>query len=269
MGQHARFHPVVRRDIRPRCLTPSALHDPADTIASTLRFYRESLEWLASHHAQFAENTVHDLAAAERANAIWKLSGESIAHATALVALLEQGFTGQSWPAMRAVHESDRLLVAVTDEAEERIPRRWLADQQVNQREARAAEQRAVARIAEDMRAAGVEPHSDNVETFSQQIYRGMSRAAHHQRSVVDESVDHEARTFVYGPDPSLERRLAYVIFAGALVREVLLHAGEALNVLWGPPRFYFEHLVPMLQRFDLTLEALDAYQLVRRMGMT
>jgi hypothetical protein len=28
---------------------------------------------------------------------------------------LEQGFTGQAWPAMRAVHEGVRLLVAVTD----------------------------------------------------------------------------------------------------------------------------------------------------------
>jgi len=243
-------------------------HDPTEAITSTLRFYGETLEWLAAHHAQFAEKTTHDLAADERANAIWKLSGESVAHATALVALLEQGFTGQTWPAMRAVHEADRLLVAVTDTHEERISRRWLADQPIKQAEARAAEQRGVARIAKEMRAAGVEPISEDVETFSQQIYRGMSRAAHHQRSVVDESVDHEARTFVYGPEPRCERRLAYTIFAGALVREVLLHAGEALNVLWGPPTFYFEHLVPMLNRFDLTLEALDAYDFVRRTGL-
>jgi hypothetical protein len=243
-------------------------HDPADTIASTLRFYRETLEWLEAHHMQFAEKTTHDLAAAERANAIWKLSGESIAHATALVALLEQGFTGQAWPAMRAVHEATRLLIAVTDGYEERIPRRWLADQQVKQAEARAAEQREVARIAKEMRATGVEPVSDDVETFSQQIYRGMSRAAHHQRSVVDESVDHAERTFVHGPDPRPERRLAYTIFAGALVREVVLHAGEGLNVLWGPLTFYFEHLVPMLQRVDLTLRAVDAYDFVRRTGL-
>jgi hypothetical protein len=243
-------------------------HDPAATIASTLRFYHETLEWLAGHHAQFAEDTTHDLAAAERANAVWKLSGESIAHAMALVKLLEQGFTGQTWPAMRAVHEAVRLLVAVTDTHEERIPRRWLADQQVKQEEARAAEQRAVARIVEEMQAAGVEPISEDVETFTQQIYRGMSRASHHQRSVVDEAIDHEARTFIYGPDPRPDRRLAYTIFAGALVREVLLHAGEALNVLWGPPTFYFEHLVPVLERFDLTLQALDAYDFVRHTGL-
>jgi hypothetical protein len=243
-------------------------HDPAVAIASTLRFYAETLEWLAGHHAQFAENTTHDLAAAERANAMWKLSGESIAHAMALLRLLEHGFTGQAWPAMRAVHEAVRLLVAVTDAHEERIPRRWLADQQVKQEEARAAEQRSVARIAQEMRTAGFDPSSDDVESFTRQIYRGMSRAAHHQRSVVDEAIDHKARTFVYGADPRPDRRLAYAIFAGALVREVLLHVGEALNVLWGPPTFYFEHLGPMLERFDLTLQALDAYNFVRRTGL-
>jgi hypothetical protein len=241
---------------------------PGDPIADTLRFYRETLEWLAFHHTQFVESTTHDLAAAERVNAVWKLSGESIAHAIALVNLLEQGFTGQSWPAMRAVHEAVRLLVAVTDEQEERIPRRWLADHQVKQQEARAAEQRAARRIAEEMRAAGVEPVSDDVEAFTQQIYRAMSRAAHHQRSIVDEAIDHEARTFIYGRDPRPDRRLAYIVFAGALIRDVLLHAGEAINVLWGPPTFYVKHLVPMLERFDRTLQALDGYETARHMGL-
>jgi hypothetical protein len=127
-------------------------HDPAAVIGSTLRFYRETLDWLAGYHAQHGHKSTQDIAAAERPNAIWKLSGEAIAHAVALVDLLELGYTAQTWPAMRAVHEADRLLVAVTDPHEERIPRRWLADQEVKQAEARAAEQRQAARIAQEMR---------------------------------------------------------------------------------------------------------------------
>ena len=243
----------------------ASARDPAEAIASTLTFYRDTLRWLESHHTQYTQKTSHDLAADERRNAIWKLAGESIAHATALVALLELGFTGQCWPAMRAVHEANRLLIAVNDPHEERIPRRWLADQQVSQAEARAAEQREVARIAEEMRAAGVQPPTEDVEQFTRQIYSGMSRAAHHQRSVVDESVDHAARSFVYGPDPRPDRRLAYAIYAGALVHEVLLHVGDGLTSLWGPA-FYPEHLVPMLRNFEGTLAMLDAYSHVSDM---
>src|SRR5688500_7210359 len=101
----------------------------------TLTFYRETLEWLSHHHVAAAARTEHDLAADERENAVWKLSGQAIAYAWALVELLERGYTGQTWALMRAVHEVDRLLGAVTDENEERIVRRWLANQEVKQKE--------------------------------------------------------------------------------------------------------------------------------------
>jgi hypothetical protein len=100
--------------------------------------------------------TSHDLAANERVGAIWKLSGESIAHALALVDLLERGYTGRTWPAMRAIHEADRLLVAVTDPDEERIV--WWSS------EARGAEQRQAERVAEQMRKAGIEPVAEDVK---------------------------------------------------------------------------------------------------------
>jgi hypothetical protein len=90
-------------------------------IRETLTFYRETLEWLIHHHETYAASTQHDLAADERHNAVWKLSGQALAYAMALVASLERGYTGQTWALMRAVHEVDRLLVAVGDEHEERI----------------------------------------------------------------------------------------------------------------------------------------------------
>jgi hypothetical protein len=245
---------------------PDAPPNHEQVIEGALRFYRETLEWLIAHHARFAAKTSHDLAANDRVNAIWKLSGESLAHAIALVDLLERGYTAQTWPAMRAIHEADRLLAAVSDHDEERIPRRWLSDQQIKQAEAREAEQRGAERLAAQLRAVGEEPLVEDVKHLSQQIYKGMSRAAHHQRSVVDESVDHTARTFIYGPDPRVEQRLDYTVYAGVLLQEVLLLTGDALSFLWGPT-FYPEHLAAVLRSFDTMLASLDSYEFVRRAG--
>lgn len=242
-------------------------HDPETALASTLRFYRETLDWLAGYHADYGRVSTHDLAADDPRNAIWKLSGEAISQAVALVELLAQGFTGQTWPAMRAVHEADRLLVAVTDPNAARISRRWLVDQEVKQSEARKAEQRQAERLAEEMRSAGRQPIAEDVAQFSRQIYGGMSRAAHHRRSVVDESVDHQQRTFIYGSDPRPERRLAYALYAGALIHEVMLLVGDALSALWGPT-FYQERLVPMLRRFEETLTALERFSVIRLDGL-
>jgi hypothetical protein len=233
----------------------------------TLTFYRQTLEWLIRHHENFGSTTRHDLAADERHNAIWKLSGQAIAYATALVELLGRGYTGQTLAMMRAVHEVDRLLIAVTDENEGRILRRWLANQEVKQQEAREAEQRQAVRISEQMAAAGQEPMRQDVEALTRQIYRALSAAAHHQRSIVDEAVSHEGRTMIYGPDPREGVRLAYTAFAGLLIQEVLLLVGGALSFLWGPD-FYQDHLAPMLGSFEEVLARLDTYEMLRLLGV-
>jgi hypothetical protein len=49
------------------------LHDPAPAIASTPRFYSETLDWLAGYHAEYGEKSTRDLVADERPNAIWRL----------------------------------------------------------------------------------------------------------------------------------------------------------------------------------------------------
>src|SRR5436190_1081842 len=103
-------------------------------LDETLAFFKGTLDWLIHHHGTFATSTSHDLAAPERANAVWKLSGESISLAVVLVDMLGRGYTAQTWPTMRAIHEANRLLSAVTDVHEERICRRWLSSQEVKQR---------------------------------------------------------------------------------------------------------------------------------------
>lgn len=235
-------------------------------VETTLGFYRQTVDWLAHHHANLGRDSSHDLDADDRWNAVWKLSGQSLAHAHALLELLQAGYTGQTWALMRSIHEVDRLLVAVCNPDEERIPRRWLAHQQVKQSEARAAEQAEAAKLAEEMRNAGIEPVAEDVEQFSRQIYAGMSKAAHHQRSIVDEAVDAEARTMVYGPDPRSDRRVAFTVYAGPLVHEVTLLVGGAMAQLYGPG-FYAEHLAPMLRQLETVLGTVDFIDFARRMG--
>lgn len=182
--------------------------------------------------------------------------------------MLSDGYTAQTLPTMRAIHEAHRLLGAVVDPEEERIPRRWLADQEVKQAEARAAEEREAERMWAEMREAGMEPPAGDVAGLSRTIYSGMSKAAHHRRSVVDESVDAEARTFTYGTDPDPARRLEFVMFAAAVTHEVLLKVGDALCALWGRPDFFVEHLQPMLRRFEEMVAALEIVETAKRFGI-
>lgn len=235
---------------------------------AALQFFGQTLDWLEGHHHSYAEVTTHDLDAEERVNAIWKLSGESLAHSRALLDMLGDGYTAQTWPAMRAIHESNRLLGAVIDLDEERIVKRWLADKEMKQREVREAEERQVKRIAQQMEEAGLEPPAVDIAGLTRTIYSGMSRAAHRRRSVVDESVNAEARTFTYRSDPDPARRLEFVIFAGTMVHEVLMKVGDALCALWGRPKFFLEHLQPMLRRFEETMEALEVIETAKRLGI-
>jgi hypothetical protein len=255
----------VARHGRGRTVTGRAEQDQL-LVDSTLGFYRQTVDWLAHHHANLGRDSSHDLDAADRWNAVWKLSGQSLAHTYALLELLQAGYTGQTWALMRSIHEVDRLLVAVCNSDEERIPRRWLADQQVKQSEARASEQAEARKLAEEMHAAGIEPVTEDVEQFTQKIYAGMSKAAHHRRSIVDEAIDAESRTMIYGPDPRADRRVAFTVYAGALVHEVTLLVGGAVAQLYGPG-FYAEHLAPMLRQLETTLAALDVIDFARRMG--
>jgi hypothetical protein len=129
-----------------------------------------------TYRFRFAEVTTHDLDADERVNAIWKLSGESLAHSRALLDMLGDGYTAQTWPAMGAIHESNRLLGTVMDHDEDRIAEQWLADKEVKQREAREAEERQAKRITQQMKEASLESPSSDIAGLMRTIYSGMSK---------------------------------------------------------------------------------------------
>lgn len=235
-------------------------------IEETLGFYGQTLDWLET---PTPTSPSRSSSISMPTSGLPRSGSSAVNHSgtpAPLVDMLGRGYTGQTWPTMRAIHEVNRLLGAVADADEEEIVARWLADEEVAQREARAAEAREAERVAKQMEQAGLEPISADVAELTKVLYRAMSKAAHHQRSIVDESVDAEARQMVYGPDPRAERRLDFTIFAGALMHEVLLKVGDSLSRLWGPP-FYRDHLVPMLRGFEEMLGSLDVIERARRLG--
>jgi len=86
-------------------------------------------------------------------------------------------------------------------------------------------------------------------------------------RSIVDEAVDHENRTMIYGPDPRIERRLEDLGFAGLLIQETPLLAGDASSFS-GVRRSTKNDLAPMVERFATVLDGLDTYEVLRRVGL-
>lgn len=139
---------------------------------------------------------------------------------------------------------------------DDRLLARWQSDKEIPQREARAAEARAYAHLSEQAKTAGLAPLDIDVEKASRQIYRTMSKAAHHQRSVVDRGIQHAERQTVFEADPREHKRIETIAYAGLVIQETALVVGNALTDLWGPP-FYAEHLEPVLSDLEKAANAL------------
>ncbi|HEX2071190.1 MAG TPA: hypothetical protein VHF90_06030 [Thermoleophilaceae bacterium] len=229
-------------------------------IASTLDFYRDAIGWLADRHATWGIDTPPGIDSEDREPAVWKVAGDVIAQATALVDQLEDGYTQQTLPLIRSIHEGSRLVAVLANPEEDAILRSWLANKEIKQSELRKAQEREAKRVAAEMREAGIDPGNiENVAELSRTIYGRLSKGPHHYRQVVDEAVDFEARTMVYGPDPRIHRRVDYLAAVGPILQEVLLLVGDALSFLYGPNSgFYVEQLRPMAKRMEEVVETFD-----------
>src|SRR5207245_1651314 len=75
-----------------------------------------------------ADQSDLDLAADTRQVAVWLMSGRLIALGRAAIALLRAGYGAEVAPTLRVMHETSRVLHAVTDRGEADLLERWLAD---------------------------------------------------------------------------------------------------------------------------------------------
>jgi hypothetical protein len=180
------------------------------------------------------------------------------------------GFCAEVVPTLRVMHETARILHAVSAREEAELLRRWLKDEQyIRPYEARQVEDRARLRQAptlealiqqareagESELAAQVEAalealHLDADDEFlaglSAPIYDRLSRVSHSRRSGMDDSVSVKLREIAMGPHSSWQIRATYVAFAGEVIEEALIACGDGLSsAFW--PGYFTEHLQPLI----------------------
>lgn len=250
----------------------SALLQPR--IDAYLEIYGLALDALASVHRGIADGTDLDLSADNRAAAVWTVAGRCIGFARSTLSLLRNGFGAESAAQMRALHEANRLLSALADDAETDLLRQWLADkdQGVRPREARAAQERWRHRVRAAMiekraqaKAAGDEALSreiddglgleafaedDSMSQATRQIYDTLSRIGHSRRSGIRDAISEPLREMAVGPHTDLTIRAEYVTYGGLLVVETLISVGHALGRFHG--QGWFEAQIrPLIDRID------------------
>lgn len=226
-----------------------------ETVKMMLSTYREILQMLTQFHAEYAIEASYYLDEDERCGAVWKLSGQSLAHAMTLIELLDQGYTLQTWPVLKAIHEANTLLAAVVDEKEDHLLQLWLESKEIPQKEARIAMERMQSQGSKELKTAGLKV--DGIDVARLKIYKALCERAHHRRSIVDQAVDYENRTMIYGPDPRVDFRFRYAKIAGVQVAEVLLLVGLGLAFLYG--RDFYKRLVePAHEMYSVFLGVVD-----------
>jgi hypothetical protein len=258
----------------------------ARTIEPRITVYldgaEKALEVVAAAERHIADNTDLDLASDTRQVAVWLLVGRLVGLARAAIALLRLGFCAEVAATLRVMHETRRILHAVSDPEEAELLRRWLEDETyIRPYEARQVDDRVRLRQAPNLEAliqqardAGqdelaaqveaaveglhIDAGDDFLEGLSAPIYDVLSRVSHSRRSGMEDSVSVQLREIVMGPHPSWETRATYVAFAGDLIEEALIACGGGLSsAFW--PGYFTQGLQPVINSFR---ELRDTYPL-------
>jgi superfamily I DNA/RNA helicase len=242
-------------------------------ITTHLDGAEKALEVVAAAERQITDETDLDLSGDTRQVAVWLLVGRLVGLARAAIALLRLGFCAEVVPTLRVMHETARILYAVSDRDEAELLRRWLEDEKyIRPYEARKVDDRARLRQApnletliqqardagEDELAAQVEAaleslhldtDDDFLEGLSAPIYDRLSRVSHSRRSGMSDSVSVKLREIVMGPHPSPQIRATYVAFAGDVIEEALIACGGGVSsAFW--PSYFTQHLQPVINAF-------------------
>jgi superfamily I DNA/RNA helicase len=239
-------------------------------ITAHLDGAEQALEVVAAAERHIAEETDLDLSSDTRQVAVWLLVGRLVGLARAAIVLLRLGFCAEVVPTLRVMHETTRILHAVSDRDEAGLLRRWLEDEKyIRPYEARKVDDRVRLRQApnlealiqqsrdagQDELAAHVEAalealhldaDDDFLEGLSVPIYDRLSHVSHSRRSGMNDSVSVKLREIVMEPHPSWEIRATYVAFAGEVIEEVLIACGGGLSsAFW--PNYFTQHLQPLI----------------------
>jgi len=223
-------------------------------IDAHLSIYEEAVERLISTHRALVDQTDLEIGAATRWAAIWELSGRCLAISKVLIHDLRGGFASEAIGTVRALHEANQLLGALTFHEEEEAVRRWLAGDYVTPQQARTILGSKQALALERMREAGIEPVGGDVVELGREIYGFMSESAHHRRGGFRDSISPDLRRFVFGPHPDARIRATYVEYAGHLLEEVVMVVGDAFADFLGRD-YYTNTVTPLIQSLERVRE--------------
>jgi hypothetical protein len=232
----------------------SALVEPR--IAGHIATYGMAVDAVARLHQQIADRTDIDLSGDTRWAAMWLVSGRSIGFARAVIVLARSGIGDEALPTARALHESVRLLEAVSNGHDRQLVTRWLEDddeRHVRPREVRAANEAAETLVAEAMIAAGEQPLPSTRE-LSDKLYHRMSVVTHNRRQAIDLVVASNLRRMACGRHPSPVGRGQAVFTLGTIIEEAVRETGRCLSLFLGPEvsgEWLADTLRPTLASFE------------------
>ena len=230
----------------------AALHDAErvglqPAIDAHLAAYDAVIDDLVSTHRSIADTTDLDIADDTRWAAMWLLSGRCLAIARVLIHDMRGGFASEAIGSVRALHEANQLLMALSFRKEDADLKKWLAGEWVRPKTARQVIGRIQQWIEEQARESGIEPEPGDLVELGRDLYDNLSQIAHHCRDGLRDSFSPTLRNFAYGPHPSAGIRASYVNYVGEQLEETLLMVGDSFASLLG--RWYYAKKVKPLQQ--------------------
>jgi hypothetical protein len=203
-------------------------------VAEVAASCRTALDALIVQHVFLADHSDLNFNGDTRWAARWRLSGAAIAYANALVDLSERGHVDTALPTSRTLHEALGVLGVVNDDAEQTIVRRWLDDQEVQPKKARAAAERQAQRVAGDAARQGLDIGVDRVKDMMQQMYGTLSDVSHVRRSGIQSLASPPLRRAIYGRHPDPLHRAKGAASTVLSVEATIIAVGDALAAFYG-----------------------------------
>lgn len=217
-------------------------------IEAHLSSYDLALTELERAHRLIADQTDLELDAERREAALWLVLGRCIGLARAGRALVAAGFTLESVPVLRSMHEAARLLALIGHPGEDDVVDRWLHGRKLSRGDVMAAIRRQEEAARLDMIKEGIAPPGRTGAYFEGQ-YGRWSEIAHHRRRHMLDQVSVPARIMATGPHLDWRARASAVDHFGWYVTELVSTGGYAIARLLGPEWFH--------DRFQKTWRAL------------
>jgi hypothetical protein len=166
-----------------------------------------------------------------RRAALWSLSSRSVSLGMAFVLQVAAGFGVESMPTARAIHETNRLIMAfVLPGRDDAMLRRWLEGVQPKPSTVHSA-LRKIYQSGLDETSEGGLSRADVVEAYAmeRQLYKSLSEGGHTHRDSLRDSMSFDRHLMIVGPAPDWDVRAYHVSWADGVIGEIVRTVGYEL----------------------------------------